>query len=83
VQQFIVVSFEFSVEELFEKVQKRMNERLDNQAIRFLQLRLPTQTTSEDSYRIQRDDPDTWEWFVEMAREVEGSKIKVLANVEL
>jgi hypothetical protein len=83
VQQFVVVSFEFSVEELFEKVQKRMNERLDNQAIRFLQLRLPTQTTSEDPYRIQKDDPDTWEWFLEMAREVDGSKLKVLADVEL
>jgi hypothetical protein len=83
VQQFIVVTFDVGVEELFERVQKRMNKRLDNQAIKCLQLRLPTQSTGEDPYLIQNDDPDTWEWFLEMAKEVEGSKIKVSADVEV
>lgn len=81
-KQFIAVSFQCSIEDLFEKVQKRMDERLKGKLIKCLLLLLPNQSSDDEPYRIQRDDPDTWEVFLEVAEGVTGRRIRIAADVE-
>ena len=82
-KQFVAIPFDCGIEDLCEKVQKRMNSRLGNQTIKYLMLRLPSQVSDEDPYRIEREDPDTWEEFLEVAGKEIGQKVKITADVEL
>lgn len=79
-KQFIIIGFDCLIEDLFAKVEKRMKPRLDSKPIKHMALGLPSHP--EEAYLIQRDDPETWEAFLEMAEEEVGQKIKVLADVE-
>lgn len=82
-RQYVIAGLDSNVGEVFEKVQLRMNQRLDNASIRCLKLGFPTDSADEDPYLIERDDPDTWEIFVDVAKEVEGDKVDVIADVEV
>jgi hypothetical protein len=82
-QQFVVVGFGSSIDDLFSKIQNRMTRRLASKEILSLDLRLPSQREEENDFLVEKNDPDTWEWFLDMAREEKGDKIKVVATVEI
>ena len=82
-QQFVVVGFDSSIDDLFSKIQVRTTRRLASKEILSLDLRLPSQREEESDFLVEKNDPDTWEWFLDMAREEKGDKIKVVATVEV
>lgn len=82
-KQFIIVYPDCGIEQLFEKAQARINGRLDHKLIRYLLLCTPDQAPGDDPWRIERDDPETWEVFLEMVEEeYTVEKIKVTAEIE-
>jgi hypothetical protein len=84
-QQFVIVNIETSVKDLFLKIQQRMNRRLDSKEIQLLTLHVPGQDEELDAYRVERDDPDTWEMFVDLLKgqSKDGEKVRVVADVEV
>ena len=46
-------------------------------------LRLPSLADDEDDFLVEKDDSDTWEWLLDLARSEAGEKIEVVANVEV
>jgi hypothetical protein len=84
-QQFVIVSIETSVEDLFLKIQQRMNRRLDSKEIQLLTLHLPGQADESNAYGVERNDPDTWEMFMDLLKgqRKDGEKVRVDADVEV
>lgn len=82
--QYVTAELDISVEDLFSKVQKRLDRRLSGQRVPALEVRLLGEEGSSGiSFFIERDDPDTWENFVERAAEMNGGKIQAVADVQI
>jgi hypothetical protein len=81
--QFVTHGLHKSLEELFLKVQTRLSRRLVSQEIQLLELHLLNGPEEIGCFALLRDDPDTWENFIELAGQMEGNKIQVIADVEV
>ena len=82
-QQFLKLGFDTSVQDLFSLVQDRMHRRVSGNEVISLKLTLPSHAKEEDSYLVEKDDPDTWEVCLDEAAGIEDNKIKVKAAVEV
>ena len=60
-----------SVEKVFTKIQDRVDRRLEGIQVACLALRLPHQAPDDDPPIIERDDADSWEIVLELAKEFE------------
>lgn len=74
--KFICVDTRTSVEDLFARVQKRMNQ---GREVKALLLHLPTRTRS---YSLDSDDPDTWKMLIRHTGGSGEDEIDVTGNVE-
>lgn len=81
--QFAFLRPDSRVEDLFLKVQDRLDDRITGQQIVALDARLLSQGEGSNSYYLKRNDPDTWEVFIERTENVEGDKANVNATVKL
>ena len=83
--QFIIVDLDSSVESLFIQIQARMDRRVDRQTIEGLHLRLHSYGNQDDenSYLVERIDPDTWKIFLDGAREIEHAEVRFDADVKV
>lgn len=83
VHKFICVSTDINIQDLFTKVQKRMDRRLASQQIQLLGLRLSSHLTDAGSFSVESDDPDTWKMFLRRAMQTEEEEVDVVAEVEV
>lgn len=83
VHKLICVSTDINIQDLFTKVQKRMDRRLASQQIQVLGLRLANHSTDAGSFSVETDDPDTWKMFLRRAVQTEEEEVDVVAEVEV
>ena len=85
IYQFLAVDFDITIEDLYTRMQRRMNDRLLENKIISFEMRLPDQPTKEPNFWVEKDDPDTREIILETAsimkrdtaRRMKGDKFKV------
>ena len=83
IRKYIRVGTDISVEDLFLRVQKRMNRAVAKKEVEALRLRLPKHPTEIGTFLVESDDPDTWMNFLWRIGELEGADIHVAADVEV
>ena len=81
-RHFVTIGLHATVQELFDKVQERLNRRLKNQQVQLLGLALYDQGMKVESYGLEQGDADTWDNLVEDAARIDSGKIRVDAEVE-
>lgn len=81
--KFVCFNTETHVEELFNRVQRRMQRRLEGRQVQALALSLPQHPRDTTSFLVDSDDPDTWKMFLSRVGEMEGDEIGVDGVVEL
>ena len=80
-RQFVRVSPEASVRELFSLVERRLRRRTKGQEVVAIVLRRSGQF---EEYLVEQDDPDTWEEFVKMAKRTQKfSDIKATVEFKI